>query len=99
VGSETHLLDIAEVLYFRADDKYTVVQTAEREYLIRTPLKELLQQLDPALFWQIHRNTLVAVASIASARRDLTGRVLLSLRGRPETLTVSRAFVHLFKQM
>ena len=57
VGNEVHLVDVADVLYFRADDKYTVVQTATREYLIRTPLKDLLPQLDPDLFWQIHRNT------------------------------------------
>ncbi|MBS1208445.1 MAG: Transcriptional regulatory protein YehT [Proteobacteria bacterium] len=99
VGPDTHLVDVAEVLYFRADDKYTVVQTLDREYLIRMPLKELLPQLDPSAFWQIHRNTIVATGVIASARRELTGRVTLSLRGRPETLTVSRAFAHLFKQM
>jgi DNA-binding LytR/AlgR family response regulator len=98
-GVDTHLVDIADVMYFQADDKYTVVQTATREYLIRTPLRELLPQLDPAAFWQIHRNTIVATRAIASARRELTGRVTLSLKGRAETLTVSRAFAHLFKQM
>lgn len=99
VGNDTHLVAVSEVLYFRADDKYTLVQTAAREYLIRTPLKELLAQLDPAAFWQIHRNTLVASAAIAAAHRDLAGRITLSLRGRPETLSVSRAFTHLFRQM
>lgn len=85
------------MLYFRADDKYTVVQTATREYLIRTPLKELLPQLDPELFWQIHRNTLVNTRAVASARRELTGRVTLALHQRPETLTVSRAYAHRFR--
>ncbi|MFT4174356.1 MAG: LytTR family DNA-binding domain-containing protein [Rhodocyclaceae bacterium] len=99
VGSDTHLVATREVLYFRADDKYTLVQTAEREYLIRTPLKELLAQLDPDEFWQIHRNTIVATAAIARARRDLTGRLSIQLQGRTETLGVSRAFAHLFKQM
>lgn len=99
VGQETHLVDIADVLYFRADDKYTVVQTVSREYLIRTPLKELLPQLDPELFWQIHRNTLVNTRAIASSHRELTGRITLTLRQRPETLTVSRAFAHLFRTM
>jgi DNA-binding LytR/AlgR family response regulator len=99
IGADIHLVDIASVLYFRADDKYTVVQTNRHEYLIRTPLKELLPQLDPQAFWQIHRNTLVATTAIASAHRELTGRVSLSLRERPETLSVSRAFAHLFKQM
>jgi DNA-binding LytR/AlgR family response regulator len=99
VGSDTHLVDVDEVLYFHADDKYTLLQTAAREYLIRTPLKELLPQLDPARFWQIHRNTIVATAAIACARRALNGRVSLSLRGREETLDVSRAYAHLFRQM
>ena len=99
VGNEVHLVDVADVLYFRADDKYTVVQTAAREYLIRTPLKDLLPQLDPDLFWQIHRNTLVNTRAVANARRELTGRVTLSLRQRPETLTVSRAYAHLFRSM
>ncbi|HEX5126628.1 MAG TPA: LytTR family DNA-binding domain-containing protein [Rhodocyclaceae bacterium] len=99
VGSDTHLVDIDEVIYFRADEKYTMVQTATREYLIRIPLKELLPQLDTTRFWQIHRNTIVATTAIASARRELNGRVTLVLRGRDETLTVSRAFAHLFRQM
>ncbi len=99
VGSDTHLVDVDEVLYFHADDKYTLLQTATREYLIRTPLKELLPQLDPARFWQIHRNTIVATAAIACARRALNGRVSLSLHGRDETLDVSRAYAHLFRQM
>lgn len=99
VGTETHLVSVGDILYFQADDKYTVVQTAAHEYLIRTPLRELLDQLDPAAFWQIHRNTIVATAAIASAHRELTGRVTLTLRRRTETLTVSRAYAHLFKQM
>ncbi|MEC5387456.1 LytTR family DNA-binding domain-containing protein [Uliginosibacterium sp. H3] len=99
VGNDTHLVDVDEVIYFRADEKYTVVQTAQRDYLIRTPLRELLPQLDGARFWQVHRNTIVATSAISSARRELNGRVTLSLRGRSETLSVSRAFAHLFKQM
>jgi DNA-binding LytR/AlgR family response regulator len=99
IGNETHLVNIDDVLYFRADDKYTVVQTLHHDYLIRTPLKDLVPQLDPQAFWQIHRNTLVATRAIANAHREQTGRVTLSLHERPETLTVSRAFAHLFKQM
>lgn len=99
VGNEVHLVDVADVLYFRADDKYTVVQTATREYLIRTPLKDLLPQLDPDLFWQIHRNTLVNTRAIANARRELSGRVTLALRERPEMLTVSRAYAQRFRSM
>jgi DNA-binding LytR/AlgR family response regulator len=99
VGAETHLIDIGSVLYFRADDKYTAVQTVAREYLIRTPLKELLTQLDPERFWQIHRNTIVNAQAVASAHRELTGRVTLHLKGRAEKLPVSRAFSHRFRQM
>lgn len=98
-GQDVHLVDVDEVAYFRADDKYTVVQTAQREYLIRTPLKELLPQLDPKQFWQIHRNTIVNTRCITTVRRELTGRAILFLKHREETLTVSRAFSHLFKQM
>ena len=99
VGADSHLVATRDVLYFRADDKYTLVQTAEHEYLIRTPLKELLPQLDPDQFWQIHRSTIVATAAIVRARRDITGRISLHVQGRSETLPVSRAFAHLFKQM
>lgn len=99
VGQDVHLVDVGDVLYFRADDKYTVVQTAQREYLIRTPLKDLLPQLDPALFWQIHRNTLVNTRAISCTRREISGRVTLTLRQRPEALIVSRAFAHQFRTM
>lgn len=98
-GESVHLLDVQQVLYFQADDKYTVVMTAEREYLIRTPLRELLDQLDAQQFWQIHRSTLVNVQAISRVQRELSGRCTLHLKQRPETLTVSRAFAHLFRQM
>jgi DNA-binding LytR/AlgR family response regulator len=99
VGAETHLVDVASVLYFQANDKYTTVQTAAREYLIRTPLKELLAQLDSEQFWQIHRNTIVNIRAVTNAHRESTGRVTLHLKGRAEKLTVSRAFAHRFHQM
>lgn len=99
VGADTHFVVVDEVVYFHADDKYTVVTTRDREYLIRTPLKELLPQLDPENFWQIHRSYIVNTKYIANARRELSGRVTLSLKHRTETLTVSRAYAGLFKQM
>jgi DNA-binding LytR/AlgR family response regulator len=99
VGSETHLVEVASVLYFRADERYTAVQTVNREYLIRTPLKDLLKQLSPEHFWQIHRNTIVNLRAVQSARRDFAGRLTLQLRGRTESLPVSRAFAHRFQQM
>lgn len=99
VGSTIHLVPVAEVVYLEAADKYVRVLTASREYLIRTALKELLPQLDPALFWQIHRGTVVNSGCVALAARDEQGRLSVSLRGRPERLAVSRLFMHQFKAM
>ena len=99
VGATVHLVPIDEVLYFEAADKYVRVVTSQREHLIRTSLRELLPQLDPQEFWQVHRGTVVQVRCIASARRDESGKVFLTLRGRPETITASRLYAHLFKGM
>jgi DNA-binding LytR/AlgR family response regulator len=98
-GQNLRLLAVEEVCYFQAGDKYTSAVTRDGEHLLRTPLKELLPQLDPEQFWQVHRGTLVNVSQIAAAQRDLLGRLTLTLRHRPETLSVSRAYTHLFKQM
>jgi DNA-binding LytR/AlgR family response regulator len=99
VGSAIHLVPLPEVLYLEAADKYVRVLTAKREYLIRTPLRELLPQIDPARFWQIHRGTVVNHHCVELALRDDQGRLSLSLRGRPERLAVSRLFAHQFKAM
>jgi DNA-binding LytR/AlgR family response regulator len=93
------MVALAEVLYFEAADKYLRVLTARQEYLIRTPLRELVAQLDPAVFWQVHRGTLVRATAIASAERDEAGRLYLHLRDRPERLAVSRLYAPLFKAM
>ena len=99
VGNLVHLVPVAEVLYFEAADKYVRVITAEREHLIRASLRELLPQLDPALFWQVHRGTVVQARAISTARREESGKVTLTLRGRSEKLTASRLYAHLFKGM
>jgi DNA-binding LytR/AlgR family response regulator len=99
VGSLVHLVPVNEVIYFEAADKYLRVVTSEREHLVRLSLKELLPQLDPLDFWQVHRGTVVQARCIASARREESGKVTLALRGRPETLTASRLYAHLFKGM
>jgi DNA-binding LytR/AlgR family response regulator len=99
VGATVHLVPVADVIYFEAADKYLRVVTTEREHLIRTSLRELLPQLDPNVFWQVHRGTVVQARCIASARRDESGKAFLSLKGRSETLTVSRLYAHLFKGM
>ena len=98
-GTQIHMVPVADVVYFEAADKYVRVLTAEREYLIRTALKELIEQLDPQEFWQVHRSTLVRATAIATVTRDEAGKQHLSLRGRPERLPVSRLYAHLFKAM
>ena len=99
VGATVHLVPVDEVIYFEAADKYVRVVTAEREHLIRTSLRELTPQLDPARFWQVHRSTLVQARCIAQARREESGKVTLALKGRPETITASRLYAHRFKGM
>ncbi|MBL8326836.1 MAG: response regulator transcription factor [Rubrivivax sp.] len=96
-GAVVHMVPIDEVLYFEAADKYLRVVTAEREHLIRLALRELLPQLDAQQFWQVHRGLVVRATAIATARRDDSGKVFLTLRGRPERLTASRLYAHLFK--
>jgi len=98
-GERTHHLDVAEVLFFQSDDKYTVVTSTRGEYLIRTTIAELLAGLDPAQFWQVHRSTIVNLAWLDGTRRDDASRLFLRLRGHGAELPVSRAFVHLFKAM
>jgi len=98
-GRETRLIMLEDVLYFRADSKYTVVVTAEGEALLRTPLKELLAALDPQKFRQIHRSTIVNLAAVASVLRDDTGKGTLRLKNRSETLAVSAPFMALFRGM
>ncbi len=99
VGNLVHLVPVEEVIYFEAADKYVRVITADREHLIRTSLRELLPQLDPRVFWQVHRGTVVQARCVASARREESGKVTLKLRGRPETLLASRLYADLFKGM
>ena len=99
VGRELRLLSIDDVIYFQSDTKYTRVVLAQTEALIRTPLKELLAELDPEKFWQIHRGTLVNVAAIAAVSRDGLEKQSVHLRRRAEKLAVSRQFFHLFRQM
>jgi DNA-binding LytR/AlgR family response regulator len=99
VGSSIRMVPVGEVLYFEAADKYVRVLTADHEYLIRTPLKELLPRLDATQFWQVHRGTVVRADTLESVTRDEAGKLLLRLRGRPERLPVSRLYAHLFKAM
>lgn len=97
VGREVRLIRCDEVIYFESDARYTRVVHEGGDALIRTPLKELLAQLDEQLFWQVHRSVIVNHRHVAAAVRIDEGHMQLSLRGRPETLPVSRHFQGLFK--
>lgn len=99
VGQEIRMIPVTEILFFISDEKYTRVQTEQLEALIRKPIKELVDELDPHLFWQIHRSTLVNVKAITGIGRDFRGRQLVSVRGVNEKLEVSRSYTHLFKGM
>jgi DNA-binding LytR/AlgR family response regulator len=99
VGNSLRMISTKEVLFFRSDEKYTVVQTAQAEMLIRKTLKELADELDPKEFWRIHRSTLVRVDAIAEVTRDERGRQMLKVRNSAAQLEVSRNHAHLFQQM
>jgi DNA-binding LytR/AlgR family response regulator len=99
VGQTVRMVAVDEVCYFQSADKYTTVLTRDAELLLRTPLKELIAKLDPDVFWQVHRGTVVNVNQIVSAHHDLLGKVTLTLRDRTEKVAVSRSYAHLFRQM
>ena len=99
LGASMRMIAVDDVLYFRAEDKYTKVVTADGEALIRKPIKELYDALDPDAFWQIHRGAIVSLRAIARVDRDWRGEPVIALKGRAETLAVSRTFAHRFKAM
>jgi DNA-binding LytR/AlgR family response regulator len=99
VGQNLRLIPVADVLFFQSDEKYTRVVTADTEALIKTPIRELLDGLDPEVFWQIHRSTLVNANAISSVTRDFRGQAHVKVKGKDESLVVSRIYSHLFKQM
>jgi len=99
VGASLRMIPTGEILFFRAEDKYTRVQTARFEALIRKPIKELIDELDPDEFWQIHRATVVRVDAVEQVSRNFRGHQVVHVKGSEERLEVSRSFNHLFKQM
>jgi DNA-binding LytR/AlgR family response regulator len=99
VGNTLRVVPTTDILFFRAEDKYTRVQTESFEALIRKPIKELVEELDPEEFWQIHRAILVRIDAVEAVSRDFRGRQVVQVRGRGEKLEVSRSFSHLFRQM
>jgi DNA-binding LytR/AlgR family response regulator len=99
IGRELRLITVEDICYLRADNKYVAVVTAEGEALISTPLKELLARLDPEVFWQVHRSTVVNVNAVRSVIRGMAGKLALQLKQRPEKLEVSATYAHRFKQL
>ncbi len=99
VGQQLRLIPTGEILFFVSDEKYTRVQTEAYEALIRVPIRELVEQLDPQQFWQIHRSTIVNVRAVSGIVRDFRGRQLVTFKNHAEKLEVSRSFTHLFRQM
>jgi len=98
-GDGIRLIPVEEVYYFKASDKYTMVITKAGESLIKKPIKELADELNPQQFWRIHRGTIVNIQCVDQVSRSLTGRGVVRLKGRPETLAISKQYIHLFKQM
>jgi DNA-binding LytR/AlgR family response regulator len=99
LGATMKLIDVDDVVYFQAEDKYTKVVTAAGDAHIKKPIKELFEELDPETFWQIHRATIVNLRAVAKIERDWRDQPVISLRDRDEKLTVSRTFAHRFKAM
>ncbi|HEX4781276.1 MAG TPA: LytTR family DNA-binding domain-containing protein [Usitatibacter sp.] len=99
VGQQLRLIPVGDVLFFQSDEKYTRVVTRDSEALIKTPIREILDGLDPEVFWQIHRSTLVNAGAIAAVTRDFRGQARVKVKGHDEELVVSRIYSHLFKQM
>jgi len=99
VGQNLRLIPVSDVLFFQSDEKYTRVVTADTEALIKTPIRELMDGLDPEVFWQIHRSTLVNANAISAVTRDFRGQAHVKVKGKDDSLVVSRIYSHLFKQM
>jgi DNA-binding LytR/AlgR family response regulator len=98
-GRELQFVTVDDVCYFRADNKYVAVVTADHDALISLTLKELSQRLDPERFWQVHRSTIVNIDAVKSVSRGLSGKLQIALKQRPEKLEVSAAYAHRFKQL
>jgi DNA-binding LytR/AlgR family response regulator len=99
LGNAMRMVPVEDVLFFQAEDKYTKVVTTDGEALIKKPIKELFDELDPEAFWQIHRGTIVSLHAIARVERDWRDQPVITLKDRPEKLVVSRTFAHRFKAM
>jgi DNA-binding LytR/AlgR family response regulator len=99
LGNVMQMIAVTDVVYFQSEDKYTKVVTSQSEALIKKPIKDLYDELDQEAFWQIHRATIVNLNAIARVERDWRDQPVITLKSRPEKLTVSRTFAHRFKTM
>jgi len=99
IGAELRFIPVPEVVYFKAEDKYTIVQTRDREFLIKTPIKTLESQLDPDQFWRVHRSSIVNINRILKIKRSFSNQMLIAFKGISSTIPVSRSFEHLFRHM
>jgi len=98
-GSELRFVPVSQVLYFKAEDKYTIVQTPSNEFLIKTPIKDLENDLDPKHFWRVHRSAIVNIERIQTIKRSFTNQMIICFDQTDHTIAVSRSYEHLFKQM
>jgi DNA-binding LytR/AlgR family response regulator len=98
-GDELRFIPVAQVIFFKAEDKYTIVQTASHEFLIRTSIKELADRLDPDQFRRVHRNAIVNLEKVQAVHRSFTGQMVIRLGDTDREIRVSRAYEHLFKAM
>ena len=99
IGAELRFVPVSEVLFFKAGDKYTIVQTAQKEFLIKTPLKDLENELDPDQFWRVHRSSIVNIEKIKLIKRSFTNQMMIAFGHTDRTIPVARPYEHLFKQM
>ena len=98
-GSDIRFVPVSQVLYFKAEDKYTIVQTATNEFLIKTPIKDLENDLDPKQFWRVHRSAIVNIERIQAVKRSFTNQMIVGFDETTHHIAVSRSYEHLFKQM
>ncbi len=98
-GSDLRFVPVSEILYFKAEDKYTIVQTPTNEFLIKTPIKDLESTLDPDNFWRVHRSAIVNIDRVKRIKRSFTNQMIIGFDNTDQTIPVSRSYEHLFKQM
>jgi len=98
-GADLRFVPVSEVIYFKAEDKYTIVQTQTNEFLIKTPIKDLESKLDPDIFWRVHRSAIVNIERIKRIKRSFTNQMIIGFDNTDQTIPVSRSYEHLFKQM